>query len=157
MLKEGQSMYSVFYIYNWVVDCSGGRVSGVFGFPAPTGPGGQEIRPRHYRPRRLVTPALTLSQPTVLWQVRALPLVVAVGFTWSTSMPSSSAFASTTFIARSGDTETADIQSLLTSSLKPEPYSNWICLKIVVLPHSPPPSRTSWRGGTCAVDAPQPI
>eukprot|EP00964_Phaeocystis_antarctica_P142201 scaffold107419_cov65-Phaeocystis_antarctica.AAC.3 len=28
---------------------------------------------------------------------------------------------------------------------------------MVVLPHSPPPSSTSCRGGTCAVDAPQPI
>eukprot|EP00964_Phaeocystis_antarctica_P060842 scaffold36312_cov27-Phaeocystis_antarctica.AAC.1 len=66
-----------------------------------------------------------------------------MALTESISRPSSSALVSIALIERSGDEHTADIQSLLTSSLKPEPCSSWICLKMVVLPHSPPPSSTS--------------
>ena len=69
-------------------------------------------------------PALTPTLPRVyatLWLACACTSLVAVALTESISRPSSSALVSSALIERSGDEHTAEIQSLLTSSLKPEP------------------------------------
>ena len=59
---------------------------------------------------------------------------------------------------RRGDRWIAGIHSMEALSLKPVPCRIWICLKIVVFPHSPPPSSTSCFGGSgLAVLAPHPI